>query len=191
MAEERYSDRADALNEALHLITGDRNADYGPPTQDFDRAAGILQAMGYRGPGGRDIVGHDIALMVMAVKMSRLVWTPGKRDSWVDIAGYAGCGYECAAAEIKAEQEANPLITVWVPDATGLGFAGTATIEQESPQDDTYSVDTTIRRVGASETLLNAYVVTEPDANGIGYARLAGSIGGRFRFDVADWVPVK
>lgn len=96
------SPRADALFEAQALITGDRNNAYGPPTQDFQRAAGILNAMGYQGQGGRPIESHDIALMVMAVKMSRLVWTPGKRDSWVDIAGYAGCGYECAVEEEEA-----------------------------------------------------------------------------------------
>ena len=39
---------------------------------------------------------HDIAIMIIQVKTSRLMWTPAKRDSWVDIAGYAGCGYECA-----------------------------------------------------------------------------------------------
>ncbi len=95
------SPRALLLDEAKHLIMGDRNAQYGPPTQDFERTSDILNAMGYRGPGGRPIQMHDIALMVMAVKMSRLVWTPGKRDSWVDFAGYAACGWECVV-----EQEA-------------------------------------------------------------------------------------
>jgi hypothetical protein len=35
----------------------------------------------------------------MLLKTSRLAWTPTKRDSWVDDAGYAGCGYECALEE--------------------------------------------------------------------------------------------
>lgn len=35
----------------------------------------------------------------MMVKLSRLMWTPAKRDSWVDIAGYAACGLECALHE--------------------------------------------------------------------------------------------
>lgn len=93
------SPRASALDEAKALITGDRNNTYGAPTQDFSRAAGVLNSLGYRANDGREIKPHDIAIMVMAVKMSRLVWTPAKRDSWVDIAGYAGCGYECAVTE--------------------------------------------------------------------------------------------
>lgn|SRR5512146_1170021 len=90
------SPRADALDEAKQLITGDRNNAYGPPWQDFARSAGALNAYGYRGPDGRNLESHDIAIMIDTVKTSRLMWTPTKRDSWVDKAGYAGCGYECA-----------------------------------------------------------------------------------------------
>lgn len=91
--------RESMLDEAKSLVLGDRNATYGPPNQDFDRSAGQLNALGYRGPGGRELLGHDIAIMVMSIKLSRLVWTPDKRDSWVDIAGYAACGLECAVIE--------------------------------------------------------------------------------------------
>lgn len=100
--EETPSPRASALDEAKQLITGDRNNQYGPPTQDFQRSADALNAYGYRGPDGRPLQAHDIAIMVMSVKLSRLMWTPEKRDHWVDIAGYAGCGYECAVEEAKA-----------------------------------------------------------------------------------------
>lgn len=99
------SPRASALNEARDLITGDRNAQYGPPTQDFKRAAELLQACGYRRVDAEDkvhdIVPSDVALMVMQVKTSRLMHSRGKRDSWVDLAGYAGCGYECAEEEAR------------------------------------------------------------------------------------------
>jgi hypothetical protein len=98
----QLSPRADALTEAQALITGDRNSSYGPPTQDFQRAADAANAYGYRAIDGRPIKSHDIAVLVMLVKLSRLVWTPQKRDSWVDIAGYAGCGYECAITETEA-----------------------------------------------------------------------------------------
>lgn len=94
------SPRASVLDEARALITGDRNNAYGPPSQDFMRSAEALNAYGYRGPDGRHLQPHDIAIMVMSVKLSRLMWTPGKRDHWVDIAGYAGCGYECTQTEV-------------------------------------------------------------------------------------------
>lgn len=91
-----FSVRSGVLNEAAELINGDRNNQYGPPGQDFARTAGILNALGYKSPNG-PIMPHDVALMMNAVKMSRLVWSPQKRDSWVDFAGYAACGWECVS----------------------------------------------------------------------------------------------
>lgn len=95
------SPRAAVLDEAKSLITGDRNNTYGPPHQDFQRSAEAANAYGYRGPEGRNLEAHDIALLVTLVKISRLMWTPDKRDSWVDIAGYAACGYECVVETAK------------------------------------------------------------------------------------------
>lgn len=96
--------RADLLEEAAHLITGDRNNHYGPPTQDFRRTAEALTAMGYRRLDVDDVtvlplVPSDIAIIVGMVKTSRLMHSRSKRDNWTDVAGYAGCGYECAVEE--------------------------------------------------------------------------------------------
>lgn len=100
------SPRASALREAERLITGDRNSQYGPPTQDFSRTADLLNALGYRRVDAddrvHDIVMSDVAIMVSMVKISRLMHSRGKRDSWVDLAGYAACGYECATEEEKS-----------------------------------------------------------------------------------------
>lgn len=97
------SPRADMLREAEKLITGDRNNQYGPPTQDFKRTADLLNALGYRRVDAiedvHEIVPSDVALMIAQVKMSRLMHSRGKRDSWVDLAGYAACGLECAVEE--------------------------------------------------------------------------------------------
>ena len=89
------SPRASALDEAKALITGDRNNAYGPPTQDFDRTARMANGFGFQ-VNGQPLQAHHVAVFMILLKMSRLAWTPGKRDSWVDTAGYAGCGYECA-----------------------------------------------------------------------------------------------
>ena len=97
------SPRSGVLQEAVSLIDGDRNAQYGPPTQDFQRTAAVLTALGYyrRDPGGLtvELEPSDVAILVMAVKLSRLMHSRGKRDNWVDLAGYAGCGFECTLEE--------------------------------------------------------------------------------------------
>lgn len=100
------SPRASALDEARQLITGDRNNSYGPPTEDFRRTAEMATSFGFRFVGHadgapEDLEPHHVAIFMMLLKLSRLAWTPGKRDSWVDAAGYAGCGYECAVEEAK------------------------------------------------------------------------------------------
>lgn len=101
------SPRADLLDDARNVITGDRNNQYGPPTQDFQRTADALTAMGYRRPNGEDLLPMDIAIIVAMVKISRIMWSPDKRDHWLDLAGYAACGWECAA-ETEAEAHLPP-----------------------------------------------------------------------------------
>jgi hypothetical protein len=97
------SPRSSMLMEADHLINGDRNNQYGPPTQDFKRTADLLNALGYRRVDAEDavhdILSSDVALIIAQVKISRIMHSRHKRDSWVDLAGYAACGYECATEE--------------------------------------------------------------------------------------------
>jgi Domain of unknown function (DUF4406)/Domain of unknown function (DUF6378) len=111
----KLSPRAELLRESEALITGDRNNQYGPPTQDFRRTADALTAYGYRHTqlpasappcetcGAKALFPHDTAILVDTVKTSRIMWMPFKRDNWADKAGYTGCGYECTVEEMKAE----------------------------------------------------------------------------------------
>jgi hypothetical protein len=39
--------------------------------------------------------------MLALLKIARLKNSPNHRDSWVDIAGYAACGAECALKGIE------------------------------------------------------------------------------------------
>ena len=97
------SPRSSVVTEAHQLITGDRNSQYGPPTQDFQRTAAMATGFGFGvtvdGHRFQPLESHHVAILMVLLKMSRLAWTPTKRDSWVDTAGYAGCGYECAVEE--------------------------------------------------------------------------------------------
>ena len=85
--------RAELLDEANDLVNGDRNNTYGPPHQDFQHTADMMSALGFS-HNGKPIEAHHVAMILAAVKLSRLSWSPGKRDSWVDLAGYAACGHE-------------------------------------------------------------------------------------------------
>lgn len=96
------SEREQLLKEAEVLVTGDRNEAYGPPGQDFARTAALWTLIFE--PLLKDqakFEPHHVAMAMIQLKASRMVWTPGNRDHWVDIAGYAACGWECAVDEAR------------------------------------------------------------------------------------------
>jgi hypothetical protein len=90
--------RAASLKRSLKYITADRNNSYGPPTQDFERTAKLWTDVGFTF-NGQPIKGHQIAMAMMLLKISRLTWQPTKMDSWDDTSGYSACGWENVVAE--------------------------------------------------------------------------------------------
>ena len=92
--------RGGVLEEAHDLIHGERNAHYGSPTENFERTAALWNAqLGHKLAEGYEFTAHDVAMLMVQLKMARLVTSPGKRDHYVDAAGYLACGWECQAAE--------------------------------------------------------------------------------------------
>ena len=92
------SPRALLLQEAQALVCGDRNNQYGEPGQDFTRTAELWTVLlAEKLAPGQYISPADVALLMCALKLSRLTWAPEKRDSWVDLAGYAACGWDVAS----------------------------------------------------------------------------------------------
>lgn len=92
------TNREVVLRTAEKLVMRDRNCTYGPPTQDFDRTAAIWNAMGVTF-NGEPLRGHHVAMLQIGLKLSRLTWSELHQDSWIDVAGYSACGYECVAYE--------------------------------------------------------------------------------------------
>lgn len=73
-----------ALEEAASLIVGDREKDYGPPEVNFQRIADILNII----LPGKNFSAPDVALAMIGLKIARAA-QGYKRDTYVDIAGYA------------------------------------------------------------------------------------------------------
>lgn len=95
-------DRKLVLDNASQAVLHQRNKSYGEPDEDFQRIARIASAMGFRFTSdgfNRELTGADVALFMIALKTSRLTWSPSHQDSWTDIAGYAACGFETARLE--------------------------------------------------------------------------------------------
>lgn len=90
--------RAHVLLSAAGCVLSDRNADYGEPEDNFEFIAALTDAyLHYRrqARGDSPLQGWDVANLAMLTKIARSVRSPEKADHWIDIAGYAACGYRC------------------------------------------------------------------------------------------------
>ena len=78
-------DRAlsDWLSDAGDTL-GDRGLEYGDPRDNLLRIYRISRVLGIqlRDPA-------DVALLFIATKLSRMVESPGREDSYIDLIGYA------------------------------------------------------------------------------------------------------
>lgn len=99
--QEHMTERASVLDEASQLIHGDRNIQYGDPSVNFQRIADMWTVqLGPKLADGARITAEEVAALQVSTKLARLI-EGGKRDHWVDIAGYAACGYEASKALLE------------------------------------------------------------------------------------------
>jgi Domain of unknown function (DUF6378) len=88
--------RTAILRAAIDAVA-ERNKRYGEPEDNFHRIALLWNAyLACRREPAAPLSSADIAIMLGEVKIARLANDPAHEDSWVDLAGYAGCGAECS-----------------------------------------------------------------------------------------------
>ena len=85
--------RFELLTAARDVMT-DRGAVYGSVRDNHERIAVMWTVL-----LGVSISAPQVAMMMAALKLARLAATPDHQDSWVDLAGYAATGSECAERE--------------------------------------------------------------------------------------------
>lgn len=93
--------RESILNRAIECVCGEREQDYGSPEDNFGRIATYWSAH-----LGMEITAEDVAVMMALLKIARIGTGTATDDSWVDLAGYAACGGEIAAAEANRRKRA-------------------------------------------------------------------------------------
>lgn len=83
--------RAQTLDTAKEIVCKGRQGEYGGPERNFSEIARL-----WAGYLGRPVEPHDVAAMMILMKVARIKANPAHEDSWIDIAGYAACGNEVA-----------------------------------------------------------------------------------------------
>lgn len=87
------------LQEAHNLIHGQRQADYGPPHQNFTQIAALWTAL-LATKLTKKITPVEVAFMMQQLKIARLLNQPDHHDSLVDNAAYG------ALAEVIQQSQA-------------------------------------------------------------------------------------
>jgi len=91
--------RIEALREAARIIAGDRDVQYGAPEDNLGRIAKIWSVI-----FAIEITPQDVAMAMVGLKMARYVnKSEFQPDTWIDIAGYAGIGFEVGQLEDKTK----------------------------------------------------------------------------------------
>lgn len=81
--------RTQVLVTADRIIGGDRQQDYGDARESFGRIGQL-----WSGILGMPVTAQQVALCMVALKISRAAGKPGHADSYVDMAGYAALAAE-------------------------------------------------------------------------------------------------
>ena len=92
--------REKILSIAKTAVTKDRNESYGDPEDNLGDTAAL-----WSGYLKMVIEPHDVAALMVLLKVARIRRSPEEFDHWVDIAGWSACGAECGAecAEVIVE----------------------------------------------------------------------------------------
>ena len=92
--------RVDVLRRAEECVCGQREQDYGTPEDNFSMIGELWETYLNRGCLANDGRVHldasDVAMMMALLKIARIATGTGTADSFIDLAGYAACGGECA-----------------------------------------------------------------------------------------------
>lgn len=81
--------REQILTEANKIVNGARNEAYGSPENNFRNIADF-----WSNYLGKEITAHDVAIMMILLKVARTQSGMGSMDNYIDIAGYAACAGE-------------------------------------------------------------------------------------------------
>lgn len=122
--------RKECLDAAAGCVLQDRQNQYGGPENNFERIAQMWN--GYLGTSS--IKPWDVAVMMGMLKMARARFNPKYADNWVDLAGYAACGIECATAQEEFDKALDETQKTFWTDLAKKAEGCEELVEKDAPQ---------------------------------------------------------
>lgn len=99
-------DRTKCLDLAKKIVEQDRLNNYGKPEDNFELIAKYWNVyLTSRINTNKKLESIDIANMMTLLKVARTKTNPYHLDNYIDIAGYAACGFEIASSECKENED--------------------------------------------------------------------------------------
>ena len=96
--------RKELLDKACSIVNGARDKSYGSPEDSFKCIGQMWNAyLGRRLM--KKLSPSDVAAMMGLLKIARISSGIYSEDSWIDLAGYAACGGECASYEQEDKED--------------------------------------------------------------------------------------
>jgi len=101
--------RKECLDMAAQCVLQDRASEYGGVEDNFRIIANFWSIY-----LGRKVYPADVAMMMALLKVARIRGNKAHADSFVDLAGYAACGAECASGTPSpALKDGDELVMLW------------------------------------------------------------------------------
>lgn len=112
------------VNETMEAMLAEASAtvakrgdSYGTPIDDFKRIAKMWNVLG-ENPQNPEFEPQDVAMFMICLKLSRLTHSPDHYDNWLDIAGYAACGWACV--KDATMEEVKEVLGTFVGEASSI-----------------------------------------------------------------------
>jgi hypothetical protein len=93
--------REKCLEQVREAVCSDRNRDYGEPEDNFLDIAIMWNT--YLGKRVDGLSATDVANLMVLTKVARAKTSPRKLDHYIDMAGYAACGFACVEKQDAEE----------------------------------------------------------------------------------------
>ena len=90
------------LERAAQAVLRDRQKEHGAPENTFETHAQLWSVyLSHKNNKTINVTAEDVAALMVLFKVGRMMANPMNGDNWIDMAGYAACGSEVAAAMVE------------------------------------------------------------------------------------------